>query len=63
LKNDPAETTNLIESADEEAQAALAFLSKQIASFPDRDNDPTYEVLPPQPWDVEITAEAEVWKQ
>lgn len=63
LKNDPTEEKNLIGSNDKEAQKALRFLSKQLAKFPDRDNDPIYDPLPPQPWDVEVTAESEVWKR
>ena len=46
-----------------EAQAALERLSAIIPSFPERDNDPVYDPLPPQPWDVPITAQNEVWKE
>ena len=54
---------NLIDSKDPEAIAALERLSAIIPTFPERDNDPIYDPLPPQPWDVPITAESEVWKE
>ena len=60
---DPDEQTNLIGSNDPEAQAALTRMSALIASFPERDNDPIYKPNPPQPWDVDITAQSEVWKK
>ena len=60
---DPEEMKNLIDSNDPEAQAALEHLSAIIPSFPERDNDPIYDPLPPQPWDVPITAQNEVWKE
>ena len=60
---DPEEMKNLIDSNDPEAQAALERLSAIIPSFPERDNDPIYDPLPPQPWDVPITAQNEVWKE
>ena len=60
---DPDERNNLINSSDPEAKAALARMSAVISSFPHRDNDPIYSPNPTQPWDVEITAKNEVWKQ
>ena len=63
VKADPAEETNLIDSSDPEAQAALLRLSALIPTFPKRDNDPIYTPLPAQPWDVPITAKSEVWKE
>lgn len=61
--NDPEEMDNLLDSENAEAQTALTRMSALIASFPKRDNDPIYTPNPPQPWDVPITAESEVWKQ
>jgi arylsulfatase A-like enzyme len=60
---DPDEQTNLINSSDPDAQAALARMSALISTFPGRDNDPVYTPNPPQPWDVEITAKSEIWKK
>lgn len=60
---DPVELNNLINSQDPDAKAALARMSALIPGFPSRDNDPIYTPLPDQPWDVEITAKSEVWKQ
>tara|TARA_B100001123_G_scaffold25924_1_gene27975 strand:+ start:945 stop:2396 length:1452 start_codon:yes stop_codon:yes gene_type:complete len=60
---DPNEKTNLIDSDDPEAQAALARMSALISTFPERDNDPIYKPNPPQPWDVDITAQSETWKK
>ena len=63
LASDPWEKRNLIASEDPEAVAALARLSEPLATFPERDNDPIYTPLAPQPWDVPVTAESEVWKK
>ncbi len=62
LLDDPWEERNLIESEDPAVVAALAHLSRPIATFPERDNDPIYRPLPPQPWDVPVTARSQVWK-
>jgi arylsulfatase A-like enzyme len=60
---DPEEKNNLIISENPEALTALGRLSAIIPTFPERDNDPIYDPLPPQPWDVAITAKSEVWKE
>ncbi len=60
---DPEEKINLINSSDPEAQAALARLVPLIETFPERDNDPIYDPLPPRPWDVPITAKSQAWKE
>jgi len=60
---DPEEKNNLINSENPEALTALGRLSAIIPTFPERDNDPIYDPLPPQPWDVAITAKSEVWKE
>ena len=60
---DPDEKTDLRTSTDPDAKAALARMSALISTFPERDNDPIYTPNPPQPWDVEITAKSEEWKQ
>ncbi len=60
---DPEEKINLINSSDQEAQAALARLTPLIDTFPEKDNDPIYDPLPPQPWDVPVTAKSQVWKE
>lgn len=60
---DPAEAINLIDSDDPGAKAALARLMPLIETFPERDNDPIYDRLPAQPWDVPVTAQSEVWKE
>ena len=63
LAEDPAEERNLIASQDAVVAAARARLSAPLAGFPERDRDPIYTPLPPQPWDVKITAESQVWKK
>jgi len=63
LQNDPAELTNRIDSLNAGEREVFDFLVEAAESFPNRDSDPRYANNPPQPWDVEITAEAEVWKK
>jgi arylsulfatase A-like enzyme len=63
LAEDPGEERNLIASQDPVVAAARARLSAPLAGFPERDRDPIYTPLPPQPWDVKITAESQVWKK
>ncbi|MCA9061412.1 MAG: sulfatase-like hydrolase/transferase [Planctomycetaceae bacterium] len=60
---DPTESSNLIGSSDLQAQAALQRLFALVDQFPGRDNDPIYTPLPPQPWDVKISAQSQVWKE
>lgn len=43
--------------------AARTRLSAPLAGFPERDQDPIYTPLAPQPWDVKITAESQIWKK
>lgn len=43
--------------------AARTRLSAPLAGFPERDQDPIYTPLAPQPWDVKITAESQMWKK
>ncbi len=64
LKHDPAEESNLIDNlSNDTLKSNFLELQKVISTFPPKDNDPIYQPLPNQPWDVEITAESEVWKQ
>ena len=53
LVADPAETHNLIDSADPESVAGLERLEAVVRSFPDKDGRPRYDPTPPQPWDLE----------
>lgn len=63
LEQDPFEENNLLITEMNESQTEnLNNLSAVIDSFPEMDNDPNYIPNPPQPWDVEITAESETWK-
>jgi hypothetical protein len=63
LRSDPWEERNLIASTDPEAVAALARLSRPLATFLERDHDPIYTPLSAQPWDVPVTARSQVWKK
>jgi len=38
-------------------------LIEAALSFPQKDADPRYVPNPPQEWDVEISAESQVWKK
>jgi arylsulfatase A-like enzyme len=63
LTADPLEEVNLISSNRSDAVAARERLSAIIADFPQYDNDPIYEPLSPQSWDVSITVESKTWKE
>lgn len=65
LQNDPFEKNNLIwegKALTPTENQAFDQLSAIIAHFPERDADPKYNPNPPHKWDVEVTAESEVWK-
>ena len=66
LQSDPFEKNNLIwakKSWSSQANQAFDRLVAVIPTFPKRDVDPKYRPNPAQDWDVEITAESEVWKK
>lgn len=52
LAADPDESRNLLDSDDPEVTAARDALVAVAASFPDKDANPRYAPLPPQPWDA-----------
>ena len=47
----------------EEARKNYEQLASVIDNFPEQDSDPRYVPLPPQTWDVEVTAKSQVWKK
>jgi len=64
LIEDPFEKIDLLEvSLSPSQKNNFKKLKKVIKSFPKQDADPIYNVNPPQKWDVEITAESQVWKK
>lgn len=63
LKIDPEEKNNLLSDKTVKNKSALKKLWKVVEMFPEKDNDPVYNPLPPQPWDVKVTVESEVWKK
>ena len=63
LQNDPEEEHNLLSSERAEVQQAYQKLWAAIRRMPYRDHDPRYAVLPPQPWDREVTVQSQVWKK
>lgn len=63
LEVDPDEQKNLIDQLNtEERTENFKELMSVLDYFPDKDNDPRYMPNPPQPWDVGVTAESQVWK-
>ena len=62
LWEDSSEEVNLMDSPQFDAQQALEQLELAARSFPKRDNDPVYDPLPAEEWDVPITAKSEIWK-
>lgn len=64
LKVDPFEETNLLEQLEEADRKSNFDQLLQVAlSFPLKDNEPKYIPNPPREWDVEVTAESQVWKK
>jgi len=63
METDPGEETNLLPPIDSETIAAFEKLWIVVETFPEKDNDPIYDPLPPRSWDVDITVKSEVWKK
>jgi len=63
LAADPEEQTNLLPNPSPEAKAALDKFLAVVATHPAQDADPHYRPLAPQPWDVPIKVESQVWKK
>lgn len=64
LETDPTEQQDLSDNlSSEEVRKNYEQLASVIETFPEQDSDPRYIPLPPQSWDVEITAESQVWKK
>jgi arylsulfatase A-like enzyme len=64
LMEDPDEQINLIDSLSKgNRRKNFDELYETLAYFPRRDADPKYSPNPPQPWDVAITAQSQVWKK
>lgn len=64
LQEDPDERINLIDSlTGQDRKKNFNELYEVIDYFPERDADPRYLPNPPQPWDVGITAQSQVWKK
>lgn len=62
LQQDPAENQNLLHSQDPAIRAALNKFLEIEKTFPPKDNDPIYEPVSPQKWDVPVTAKSQIWK-
>ncbi len=64
LETDPYEQHDLFTNfPSEEAQKSYEHLTSVIKAFPEQDSDPRYVPLPPQAWDVDVTAKSQVWKK
>ncbi len=64
LHLDPWETNNIIDSLNtEERRINFESLFTVVEPFPMKDSDPRYKPNPAQDWDVEITAESQIWKK
>jgi len=64
LMEDQDEQINLIDSLSKgNRRKNFDELYEALAYFPVRDADPKYSPNPPQPWDVAITAQSQVWKK
>ena len=64
LKEDPQEKVNLLGAPLTDLQQHnLEELLEIAKEFPTEDNDPRYRSNPSRPWDVEVTAESQIWKK
>ena len=64
LKADPFEGINLMDSLSvADRQSNFDQLLQVALSFPEKDSEPRYIPNPPHEWDVEVTAESQVWKK
>ena len=63
LLPDPYESTNLLETDDPEAAAALERLSAIVAAFPAQDAEPRYLKRAANEWDVEVSVQCQSWKK
>ena len=63
LKNDPEEKHNLWPSDDPAVKAVMKKFWKVVEQMPEKDNDPIYTPLSPQPWDVDVTVKSQEWKK
>jgi hypothetical protein len=64
LKLDPFESSNLLDSLNtNDRKMNFKELEAVIGTFPMKDNDPIYIPNEPQEWDVEISAQSQVWKK
>jgi len=62
FKEDPDEMRNLLPANDPEVKEVLEKLWKVVGKMPEKDNDPIYIPLAPEPWDVKITVKSQEWK-
>lgn len=64
LINDPWEENNLIgKLTSQNEKQHFDELSAVINTFPLQDSDPQYIPNPAQEWDVEVTAQSQIWKK
>lgn len=64
LQLNPEESINLIDSLHNEVRKTnFRELYSIVSDFPAQDADPRYKANPPQIWDVEISAQSQVWKK
>ena len=63
ILNDPEEKHNLLHAENPEIRVVLEKLWKVVERIPEKDNDPIYIPLPPQPWDVDVTVKSREWKR
>jgi arylsulfatase A-like enzyme len=63
LKSDPTEEINLLNNKNPVASNALKKFLVVLEEMPEKDSDPIYDPLPPQEWDVNITAKSQIWKK
>lgn len=63
ILNDPEEKHNLLHAENPEIKVVLEKLWKVVERIPEKDNDPIYIPLPPQPWDVDVTVKSREWKR
>ncbi|BDD12599.1 arylsulfatase (plasmid) [Fulvitalea axinellae] len=65
LREDPWEERNLIDNLGVETGRRKSFeaLMAVVKTFPEQDSDPSYLPNPKRPWDVEVKAKSQIWKE
>ncbi len=63
LENDLEERNNILSSKEDHIVETLNYFTNVLEKMSPRDNDPIYMRRDPNPWDLEVSVESQVWKK